>query len=456
MKGKPLTTIILLGIFLRVIFLFHHNIWLDESISILISRLAIPRLLSVASYDNNPPLFYLLLHFWMKVSQNPIWLRTLSLLFSTATIPAVFLLARSLANQKTAVLSSLLVAIMPAQLYYSGEIRFYSLLILQSALLFSIALRKNKPQGAPLTALLTATILTHYTGILGIALAFFLIWKESKRHIWVWITSAALALLLSAPWITLTLSKPHPTPWTPNPLLSVAFMPIAATTGLVGIAPPSTLSLLHAALRFLIVIVGLLFLLALGAHLRPPASKLTAIVALILVLLAASLFPILSPRLILPFTPLLYVFAATFLEKSASLRLVFLTATTAISVASFLVPMRGPLIQTALGAYRNSAFPTYPTPLTTFYPTSVLRTNSDIYLGPRTFPTQMTDVIGGTPKPIESVAENPTFTLIIDEKNTDEKTKNAIKEQLKFTHEMTKRFDADSITVQMYERKSNP
>ena len=68
----------------------------------------------------------------------------------------------------------------------------------------------------------------------------------------------------------------------------------------------------------------------------------------------------------------------------------------------------------------------------------------------------MTDVIGGTPKPIESVAENPTFTLIIDEKNTDEKTKNAIKEQLKFTHEMTKRFDADSITVQMYERKSNP
>ncbi len=110
--------IIALGVVLRITYLFHHDLWFDEAISLLISQLSIPELINTARFDNNPPLYYLFLHFWGKISQHIIWLRTLSLVFSTATIPITFLLAKSLANLRTATLAALLMAIMPVAMDY--------------------------------------------------------------------------------------------------------------------------------------------------------------------------------------------------------------------------------------------------------------------------------------------------------------------------------------------------
>jgi len=503
---RKLLYIILLGLFLRLIFLFHHDVWFDEAVSILISHLPVKELIWVASYDNNPPLYYLLLHFWMKVSQNPIWLRALSLIFSTATIPAVFLLGRSLANQKTAIFTSLLVAIMPVQLYYAGEIRFYSLLILESTLLFYLIVRDTKSkkrrgyQFSPrtlarllawrdahtsqpteanrseqenlipevsfvtFTILITALLLTHYYGFFVLAVALLML-VNNPAKLQGLIKSAILALLIVSPWFLYTSIKPHPAPWTPSPLLSLAFTPIAATTGLVGIAPPSTLPLLPPVPRFTIVALALLFLWLLKNVLQSTKAKAMFLMGTILcfafITIAAieqwnNLFIVLSPRLILPFTPLLYIFVAKALVNKTTLKILFLTSTSVALLSMALPLLRGPRLNQIISLTNKVQAPIIHSSITTFYPMqSAPLSRTNIYIGPKTFPTQMTDTIGGTPQPIQLLSQHPQILLIIDEKNTDDKTKNALKEQLNISHELIKEMWVDAITIQMYIRKAD-
>jgi hypothetical protein len=53
------------GVVLR--FWTHSDMWLDEALTVNISRLPLSQLHEALMKDGAPPLYYFLLHFWMKV-----------------------------------------------------------------------------------------------------------------------------------------------------------------------------------------------------------------------------------------------------------------------------------------------------------------------------------------------------------------------------------------------------
>ena len=121
--------ITLLGFLTRFIYA-DQSFWLDEGASLMFAKLSLPQLFEAIKSDFHPPLFYLLLKFWLPVSGNSEWLIRLPfIIIATLTIPVVYMLCQSLFGKKSLVpaVASLLLAINPLHIYYSQELRMYSL-----------------------------------------------------------------------------------------------------------------------------------------------------------------------------------------------------------------------------------------------------------------------------------------------------------------------------------------
>ncbi|MFQ6100879.1 MAG: glycosyltransferase family 39 protein [Anaerolineae bacterium] len=85
--------------------------------------------------DQHPPLYYLLLHFWLALfGDGEVAVRALSALLGTLTIPALYLLGRRLADEKVGLLAALLLAVSPFHVRFAQETRMYTLLALNASL----------------------------------------------------------------------------------------------------------------------------------------------------------------------------------------------------------------------------------------------------------------------------------------------------------------------------------
>lgn len=144
-----LLLILLVGLVVRLINLDTRPIWYDEAFTILYSEKSYETMLAgtitqvdgVAA-DVHPLFFYSIVHNWMKVAgQSPAGVRSLSVIFSTATIFVVYHLARRLVGergsgigdrdvlgQRVGLLAAGFTALSPFVVYYGQEARMYALL----------------------------------------------------------------------------------------------------------------------------------------------------------------------------------------------------------------------------------------------------------------------------------------------------------------------------------------
>src|SRR5687768_9598065 len=61
-------TVFVVGAILRVYNLGYESIWFDEGVSIERARMSVIQMIEVtARRDNNPPLYYLILHYWVAL-----------------------------------------------------------------------------------------------------------------------------------------------------------------------------------------------------------------------------------------------------------------------------------------------------------------------------------------------------------------------------------------------------
>lgn len=107
------------------VFYFIQSFWRDEAFSVLFASKPLLWILQNSSFD--PPIYYLLLHFWMKIfGQSEIAVRSLSFVgFLLATI-LVVRLANQLFNKKIIqILIPVLFFFNPMLLYYAFEARAY-------------------------------------------------------------------------------------------------------------------------------------------------------------------------------------------------------------------------------------------------------------------------------------------------------------------------------------------
>src|SRR3990167_8659259 len=117
------------GLILRL-FKLDQSLWLDEAINVtFVKNLNLPFLVFEYSIgDFPPPLYHILMRGWFLLfGTSEIAVRLPSVILGMATVYVVYLVARKLFDNKTALISATLVATSPLHVYYSQEARMYML-----------------------------------------------------------------------------------------------------------------------------------------------------------------------------------------------------------------------------------------------------------------------------------------------------------------------------------------
>jgi len=122
--------ITLLGYWLRVFLLANKGMWLDETFSVWIASHDISEMLQwITRIDQHPPLYYLLLHYWiMYYGDSPFYVRLLSALFGAATIPVIYLIGKRISGDVMGLAAAVLLSLSLFNIYFAQETRMYTLL----------------------------------------------------------------------------------------------------------------------------------------------------------------------------------------------------------------------------------------------------------------------------------------------------------------------------------------
>jgi mannosyltransferase len=119
-----------LAALLRFATLGLQSYWFDEAVTVDLLRRSFGGMLrALPDSESTPPLYYVVAWLWAKVfGTSEIGLRALSALLGTATVPAAYAAANALTTRRTALLTSVFVAVSPMLIWYSQEARAYALL----------------------------------------------------------------------------------------------------------------------------------------------------------------------------------------------------------------------------------------------------------------------------------------------------------------------------------------
>lgn len=198
--------ITILGLIIRLLFINKpEGLWNDEYISWLVSsQPLIIEFINHIKWQCHMPLYYIYLKFIMTCcGQSDIVLRLASVLPGVISIPIMYLAGRQ-RGEKTALIAAIFTAMSSFLIYYSQEVRLYSLLFLFSALslLFTLKLL-GKTDIKNTSGLIISDgliLLTHTIGFIYVFfnmvfVSIFLYKKFKKAIIKLWSIIAALGLL---------------------------------------------------------------------------------------------------------------------------------------------------------------------------------------------------------------------------------------------------------------------
>jgi len=125
----------LIGGGLRVLLLGQKGMWLDETFSVWLAGHSVAGMVQwMARIDQHPPLYYLLLHYWMALTgDTPYDVRLLSALFGAGTIPIIYLIGKRLSGPVMGLAAAVFLAFSLFNIYYAQEARMYTLLAFNAA-----------------------------------------------------------------------------------------------------------------------------------------------------------------------------------------------------------------------------------------------------------------------------------------------------------------------------------
>lgn len=130
-----ITAITVSAAVLRLLYLTRKSFWLDEGVSVMISRLDWPNLLNILwRREANMAFYYGLLRIWLHFGQGEFFVRSLSAIFSVAAIPVIYLLGKDLLGQRPGLIAAALLSVHAWHIRYAQEARSYSLFFLLALL----------------------------------------------------------------------------------------------------------------------------------------------------------------------------------------------------------------------------------------------------------------------------------------------------------------------------------
>lgn len=186
-------------------------LWLDEALSVNIASLPVGDIFEALRQDGHPPLYYVLLHYWMElVGEGDAAIRSLSGLFSVATLPLAWIAGARRWGRSGALAVLLVTAVTPFSLRYATEARMYSLVPLLALAAWLVAddlrRRPDRRRWVALAVLTGLLLLTHYwalyLGVASVGLLAWRWWRHGARAEAIRLGSAlAAGGLLFVPWL---------------------------------------------------------------------------------------------------------------------------------------------------------------------------------------------------------------------------------------------------------------
>lgn len=186
------------------LFYWTQSLWRDEAFSVWIAQDSVSEVIRRTSGDFNPPLYYLLLHFWMRLfGRSEVAMRSLSLVAFLLFLIVVYLFAKKMFRSTTvAQLTTFLMAGNPMLLYFAFELRMYSFLILFTMLSMYFFYTKRWVWYI-LTSALGMYTQPFMAFVILTQMGYLLVTKQLGR-----IAKNALGIgLLFAPWILILLTQ---------------------------------------------------------------------------------------------------------------------------------------------------------------------------------------------------------------------------------------------------------
>jgi uncharacterized membrane protein len=233
-----LSVIVLIASAIRLFRLDFQSLWYDELHSIIPTN-PIYDIASIIEYckQDQPPTFFLLLHAWFKiVPYNEFWGRLFVALIGVLGIIAIFFLGKEIHSKTVGLFASGLTAINWFHIYFSQELRFYTLLFLLTTLSFLFFIRCYKKVSLPnyfFYSITTILLLyTHYYALVVLASHFviFLILilffgRREKNFIIFSLVSGILIVAAFSPWLPIVFSDNNTSSfWIKNPDIFFFFL----------------------------------------------------------------------------------------------------------------------------------------------------------------------------------------------------------------------------------------
>ena len=162
----PVVAAVIGGVALRLV-LTRTPLWMDEAQSVANAALPLQDIPRVLRQDGHPPLYYLLLHLWMRViGEGDAAVRSLSVVFGIATFAPLVALARRLGGAGAVGPALALAASSPFLVRYATETRMYSLVVLLALTWWLAVLRAREHPSlsrlAMVAGLVAGLLFTHY------------------------------------------------------------------------------------------------------------------------------------------------------------------------------------------------------------------------------------------------------------------------------------------------------
>ncbi len=208
--GLRLALAVLAGALARFVGLGTESIWLDEATSLVIARMSPSSVVAWAAADIHPPLYYLVLHFWLRWGESEFALRALSALLGVATVVVVYALGSELFDTQTGLLSAFLFALAPLHVWYSQEARMYVMVTLLSLMASYLLVKALRRPGRGLlwgvyVVVSALALYTHYFALFALLFcnlfALYWMWRHDTGVWRRWLGAQVAVVLLFLPWM---------------------------------------------------------------------------------------------------------------------------------------------------------------------------------------------------------------------------------------------------------------
>ena len=223
-KYKVSIILFTINFIVKGLFLASNSLGADEPFSVYHAQMNIQSIISLLSYGNNPPLYEIILHYWIKYwGISEISVRFPSLIFSSLTVIYIYKIGFKYFNYRIALYSSILFIFSNYHILFAHQARVYSFLGLLSviSMYYFMGILNNcreeslekstiRREFISLIIINTLIIYSHYFGFFILIIQFLLTISHKKMVSKYWrsiVLLLAIVALLYTPNIYVLLNR---------------------------------------------------------------------------------------------------------------------------------------------------------------------------------------------------------------------------------------------------------